>query len=137
VRHKAHTDLKETGMKKRIAAIGAGLVAGAAVIAGAPGASAADNCRESLWGDDIFGNKRYSCSDGSYTLKKPFYSDRWDDPFTTYEFEGDSNSWSGKCSYSSFRNGYDCTGGYKDRYGYNSYGSDSYGYNSFNDPYGW
>ena len=119
-------------MKRRIATLAAALITGAAVLVGAPTASA-DNCRESLWGDDLYGNKSFDCSDGSYTLKKPFGSS-WDDSISTYEFEGDSNSYSGKCTYSYLTGGYKCKGDYKDSYGSNrggSYGSNSYGSRGF------
>ena len=72
--------------------------------------ASAENCRPSIYGTDIFGNQKYNCSDGSYTLKKPMFSDRWDDPMSTYELKKDYGygTKSQKCRYNSFSNGYKC-----------------------------
>ena len=111
--------MKESGENmKRVALFLATAVTAVGLVAIAAPAQA-NTCRESIWGDDMWGNKRYDCSDGSYTLKKPLYQDRWDDPFTTYELESDSygsNKWTGKCKYSSFGNSYECRGQSKNRY---------------------
>lgn len=70
----------------------------------------AENCRSSIYGTDIFGNPKYNCSDGSYTLKKPMWSNSWDDPFTTYELKKDYGfgSKSQKCRYDSLFKRYNC-----------------------------
>jgi len=89
----------------------AALCAGTVLIA-APSASAA-NCRPSALGTtDIMGNPTYTCPDGSYTLKKPFGAQSWDDPMTSYELRPNSgSSWnrpSQKCRYSAVSNRYVC-----------------------------
>jgi len=123
-------------VKKMIATlIGVGVFASASIFAvvATAGTASADTCRESLWGEDIWGNKRFDCSDGSYTLKKPFGTNTWDDPWARYEFKKDSssygNDWSGKCTYESFSDTYECRG--------TSSGLYSGGYSGYNDLYGY
>ena len=89
----------------------AALCAGTVVVAAAPASAA--NCRPSAFGTtDIMGNQRYSCPDGSYTLRKPFGTSSWDDPMASYELRPNSgSSWnrpSQKCRYNSLFNRYDC-----------------------------
>jgi len=102
-------------VKKMIATlVGVGVFAAASILAvvATAGTASADTCRESLWGEDIWGNKRFDCSDGTYTLKKPFGTNRWDDPWADYRFEKDGyfrgNGWSGTCTYDSFWDEYEC-----------------------------
>jgi len=115
-------------MKRTTTIITAALFAITGIGFAAP--ASADTCRESIWGEDIWGNKRYDCSDGSYKMKNPFNTDRLDDPWATYEFESNSygsDTWSGKCKYTSFRNSYECRGQYNNRFGSNDfYGSDDF-----------
>ena len=109
--------LRGVAVRKLVSiAIGVGMTAAASVAGVVATASAvnADTCRESLWGEDIWGNKRFDCSDGSYTLKKPFGTNTWDDPWARYEFKKNNSfrgdGWSGNCKYKSFSNSYRCRG---------------------------
>jgi hypothetical protein len=99
-------------MKKIQAAVVAVAVVASTLAFGVVAASpaSAENCRPSMYGKDIFGNQKYNCSDGSYTLKKPMFSDRWDDPLSTYELKKDYGfgTKSQKCRYSSLSKGYNC-----------------------------
>jgi len=131
-------------VKKMIATmVGVGVFASASIFAVMATASpaSADTCQESLWGQDMWGNKQFDCPDGSYTMTKPFGTSTWDDPWANYELKKDSayssNRWTGRCTYNSFYNSYDCTeksNGWSSS-GYSSY-SDPF---SFNDPFssGW
>ena len=128
----------ESQMKRVTAIVTTAIFAAAGLAFAAP--ANAETCRESILGEDIFGNKRFNCSDGSYTLKKPWTTNRWDDPWATYKFESNSSrrdSWSGDCKYSSFGSSYRCSGGYNDRFSSGSrYGSNGlYGSNGSNGLY--
>lgn len=83
-----------------------------AMLFAAPSASAA-NCRPNTLGPtDISGNQRYTCPDGSYTLRKPLGASGWNDPMTSYELRPNSGSSlnrpSQRCRYNSLFNRYDC-----------------------------
>ena len=60
---------------------------------------------------DWQGNPIYNCSGKNYTLTKPWGTDSWDDPFTTYSLKpnyGGYGSKGQKCKYSSWNNSYTC-----------------------------
>lgn len=89
------------------------VVVGVSVVA-APAASA-DTCRQSAFGStDILGNPRYNCSDGnSYTLRRPFGANSWNDPMTTYQLRpnygyGSRNGSDLSCRYSTLTGRYNC-----------------------------
>lgn len=69
-------------------------------------------CRPSGLGTpNILGEVRYSCPDGSYTLKKPPLTSSWNDPFATYELRpnyGGFGAPRAKCKYQSLTNSYKC-----------------------------
>jgi len=77
------------------------------VVIGAP--AHAQNCRQSsLYPTDIYGNKNFNCSNGSYSLKKPFGSNDWRNPMSTYELKPNRGGSSQRCRYNSLFNRYDC-----------------------------
>lgn len=101
-------------MKTRslISVVGAIALGAGIMVAAAPATSAA-NCRPSTFGStDFMGNPRYSCPDGTYTLRRPFGSSSWDDPMTSYELRPNyGSSWnrpSQKCRYNSLFDRYEC-----------------------------
>ncbi len=100
-------------MNKRVVAsiMGASVLCVGTLLVAAPSASAA-SCKPSFFGQDFFGNQRYDCPGGSYTLRQPFGEQSWDDPFASYELRPDSgSSWnkpSQRCRYDRFFNRYNC-----------------------------
>ena len=121
-------------MKKKLAAIGAGLIASAAVIAGAPAASATW-CNDGSWSNSV---GRGTCSwHGGIDRSRGYDGDRY----------GSSYKWNSGSKSDRYGSSYKWNSGSKsNRYGNDLYGSnlrgsslygnDLYG-SSLSDPYGW
>jgi len=83
-------------------------VLGAGVSSSAPASAA--NCSQNWQKTDWQGNPVYDCGAQGYTLNKPWSSNSWNDPFTTYQLKPQygSGSRSQSCRYSSWNNSYNC-----------------------------
>ena len=83
-------------------------VLGAGVASSAPASAA--NCSQNWQKTDWQGNPVYDCGGQGYTLNKPWSSNSWNDPFTTYQLKPQygSGSRSQSCRYSSWNNSYNC-----------------------------